>query len=83
MKYSVKYILIEMFLFLHLFSFTTLSLYIILGHSEIFLAVPSPSDITHITNSSLSLTTLTLPDPRNILILPYYLRQMRFGMRKF
>jgi len=81
MKYSVKYILIEMFLFLHLFSFTTLSLYIILGHSEIFLAVPSPSDDTNITNTSPSLTTLKLYALRHIHISPYYLQQMRFRMR--
>jgi len=80
-KYLIKYILIEIFMFLPLYSFPALSIYIILCHSDIFLPVPSPSDIKNITKRSLSLTILKLSVLLHILILPYYLQQIIFGMR--
>ena len=46
------------FLFLLLISFPDLRLYIILGHSEILLAIPSPSGV-NTTNISLLLKILT------------------------
>lgn len=41
------------------FSISSFQLYIILCHSEIFLALTSQSTVTNTTNTSLSLTTLT------------------------
>lgn len=72
----LKYILNVTFLFYSLLYFPNLRLYIILRHSDIFLAVPSQLGVTNITNNSLTLTTLNLSVVLPFLILPYYLQQV-------
>ena len=59
MKFSVQHMLVLIFLFLPLISFPDLRRYIMLGHSEIFLALPLPSGVTNLTNISLLLKSLT------------------------
>jgi len=56
---SLKYAIIQMFLFILYILLQNFQLYILLRISEILLAGSSPSNITNVTNTSLSLTTLT------------------------
>jgi hypothetical protein len=69
---SLKYVIILIVLFLLYFIYQTFQLYTVLRLSELCLAVSLPSNVTNITNTSLSVTTLI---PSSVLqtTLPLYI----------
>jgi hypothetical protein len=71
-----KYILTVIFLFLSSLSFQPYILTLCDFNNQIFLSVLSPSGVTNITNTSLSLTKLTHPAVLYVIFQTYYLQQI-------